>query len=300
MHVFVTGASGQIASGVIPDLISAGHTVLGLARSDHSADAVRSLGAEVLRGDLHDLDRLSAGALSADGVIHLGFPDAERREGDLAGAVATDLHAIEALGSALKGTGKPFIGTNDTAGLVLAGHSGELTEQDGRPGGPRIDAENTLLGFAEHEVRAAVVRLPPIVHGRGRYGFASGLIGIARARGTSGFVEDGNNRWPAAELRDVGLLYRLALESAPAGARLHAVAEEGITLRDIATAIGEQIDVPVAAVPASEVPGHFGFLSAFIGLDNPTASRITREVLGWDPAHLGLLEDLGRMRSFGV
>ena len=292
MRVFVTGASGHIASAVIPELLSAGHAVIGLARSDGAAAAVRSLGADVRRGDLDDLDGLSAAVREADGVIHLAFQHEDQRAGDLASAVAADLRAIETMGVALKGSDRPFVGTCATGALILAGFHGQLTERDVRPGGPRIDAENTVVALAEQGVRSSVVRLPPTVHSLGRFGFVSGLIAIARATGVAGYLGDGTNRWPSADTRDVGRLYRLALESAPAGSRLHAVTEEGIALRDIAAVIGRRLGVPVAAIAAEDAERHFGFLSGFVGLDNPTSSQITRDTLGWTPTRPGLISDL--------
>jgi nucleoside-diphosphate-sugar epimerase len=292
MRVFVTGASGHIASAVIPELVSAGHSVVGLARSDRSATAVAALGAEVRMGDLDDLDGLGAAAREADGVIHLAFKHDAQRSGDLAGAVAADLRAVETMGAALKGSGKPFVGTSATGALALAGFQGWLTERDTLPGGPRIDAENTVIALAGCHVRSSVVRLPPTVHSLGRYGFVSALTAIARASRVAGYVGDGANRWPSADTRDVGHLYRLALESAPAGSRLHAVAEEGITLRDTAAAIGRTVGVPVATVSSQDAERHFGFLSGFVGLDNPVSSRITRDTLGWAPTRPGLIADL--------
>ena len=292
MRVFVTGASGRIASAVIPELLSAGHAVIGLARSDRAAGVVRSLGADVRRGDLDDLDGLGAAVREADGVVHLAFKHEEQHSGDLAGAAAADLRAVEAMGAALEGSDKPFVGTNATGALVLAGFRGRLTEHDARPDGPRIGAENTVVALAERGVRSSVVRLPPTVHSLGAYGFVSGLIEIARAAGFAGYTGDGNNRWPSADTRDVGLLYRLALESAPAGSRLHAVAEEGIALRAIAAAIGRRLGVPVASVADEDAGRHFGHLGMFVGLDNPTSSRITRDTLGWTPARPGLIPDI--------
>jgi nucleoside-diphosphate-sugar epimerase len=300
MRVFVTGASGHIASALIPELVSAGHAVTGLARSDRSAAAVQALGADVRRGDLDDLDGLSTAVREADGVIHLAFKHDEMRSGDLAGATAADLRVIETMGAALKGSAKPFVGTGATLALIMAGLQGQATEHDALPGGPRIDAENTVIALAEQGVRSSVVRLPPTVHSLGRYGFISGLIAIARETGVAGYPGDGNNRWPATDTRDVGRLYRLALESAPAGSRLHAVAEEGIALRDTAAAIGRRLGVPVAPVAAGNAERHFGYLSAFVGLDNPTSSRITRDMLGWTPARPGLISDLDEEHSFAV
>ena len=292
MHVFVTGASGHIASVVIPELLSAGHTVTGLARSDSAEAAVRSVGADVRRGDLADLDGLAAAAREADGVLHLAFRHDLQQAGDLAGAVAADLRAIEALGATLEGTGKAFVGTCATGALALAGFSGELTERDAMPGGPRIDAENTVIALAGKGVRSCVVRLPPTVHSNGSYGFASQLLEIARATGTSGYLGAGDNHWPSADTRDVAVLYRLALESAPAGTRVHAVAEQGIALHDVAAAIGRRVGVGVAPVPDEQADEHFGHLRMFVGLDNPTSSQLTRDGLGWTPTRPGLLSDI--------
>ena len=292
MRVFITGASGDIASTVIPELLAAGHTVTGLARSDRAAHVVQSRGAGVRRGDLDDLDGLDAAARAADGVIHLAFKHAEQQSGDLAAAVAADLRAIKAMSAAMHGSDRPFVGTSATGALAIAGFNGQLTEHDALPGGPRIDAENFVVALADQGVRSTVVRLPPTVHSSGRFGFASGLIEIARARGVSGYLGEGENRWPSADSRDVGRLYRLALESAPSGCRLHAVAEEGVTLRSIATVIGRRLDVPTGPIEAEDAEQHFGYLAGFIGLDNPTASGITRDRLGWTPARPGLIADL--------
>lgn len=300
MHVFVTGASGHIASAVIPELLSAGHSVTGLARSDQAASAVQALGADVRRGDLDDLDGLGAAVREADGVIHLAFKHDEQRAGDLAGAAAADLRAIEAMGAALDGSDTAFVGTCATGALALAGAQGQLTEDVVRPGGPRIDAENAVVALAEQRVRSSVVRLPPTVHSSGRFGFVSSLIEIARASGVAGCFGDGSNRWPSADTRDVALLYRLALESAPAGSRLHAVAEESIALRDIATVIGRRLDVPVASVSTEHADEHFGHLRMFVELDNPTSSQLTREKLGWTPTRPGLIADLDDERNFAV
>ena len=300
MRVFVTGASGHVASAVVPELLSAGHAVTGLARSDRAAAAVQALGADVRRGDLDDLDGLSAAVREADGVVHLAFKHEEQHSGDFAGAIDADLRAIEAMGAALAGSDKPFVGTNATGALALAGVQGQLTEHDVRPGGPRIDAENAVIALAERGVRSSVVRLPPTVHSRENYGFVSGLIATARATGVSGYLGDGSNRWPSADGRDVGRLYRLALESAPAGSRLHAVAEEGVALREIAAAIGRRLGVPAAPVAAEHAEKHFGHLSMFVGLDNPTSSRITRDTLGWTPVRPGLISDLDEERNFAA
>lgn len=296
MRVFVTGASGHIASAVVPELLSAGHTVTGLARSDRAADVVRTLGAEVRRGDLDDLDGLAAASREADGVVHLAFDHGLQHSGDLPAAAAADLRAIEAMGTALAGSGKPFVGTGATLALFLAGHQGLLTEDDTRPHGPRVDAENAAVALADQGVRSCVVRLPN-VHGPGSLGFLTGLVALARATGVAGYVGDGS-RWPSADTRDVGRLYRLALESAPAGSRWHAVAEEGVALRDAAEVIGRRLGVPARPIAPDAAERHFGSLSMFVGLDGPASSRRTRETLGWEPVRPGLLADLDDARQF--
>jgi nucleoside-diphosphate-sugar epimerase len=301
MRVFVTGASGHIGSAVVPELLQAGHQVVGLARSDSSAEALEAAGAEVRRGDLDDLDGLREAAGAADGVIHLAFKHDLMGSGDFAGAVAADLAAIRALAGALEGTGKPLVTTSGTLMLTFAGIAGRPgTEADFAPSGPRVDAENFVTGLAERGVRSSVVRLPPIVHSSlDHHGFAHILIGIARQAGVSAYVEDGANRWPSVHTLDAARVYRLALEDAPAGSRLHAVADEGVPFRDIAAAIGHGAGVPVASIPASDAAERFAFLGAFVGVDNPTSSEVTRKVLGWEPTHPGLIEDLEHGHYFG-
>jgi len=292
MHVFVTGASGHIASHVIPALIAAGHSVTGLVRSDRSAAVVTALGAAVVRGDLAALDTLGIAARESDGVIHLAFDHDQQGSGDLMGAVAADLQAVTAIGEALVGSGKAFVGTNATAGMVLAGATGELTELDALPGGPRIDAENAVIAFAERGVRASVVRLPPAVHSDGRFGFVSGLVEIARVTGVAQYVSDGANRWPSVHTADAAALYIAALESARPGSRVHAVAESGIPLRDIAAAIGRRVGVPTASIAPEAAGDAFGHLAPFVGVDDVVSSKLTRDLLGWQPTGLGLIDDL--------
>jgi nucleoside-diphosphate-sugar epimerase len=294
MRVFVTGASGHIGSALVPELLGKGHQVVGLARSGRSAAALEAAGAEAWRGDLDDLDGLHAAATAADGVVHLAFKHEAMVTGDYLSAIADDLKAIEAMGAALEGSGKPFVGTGGTLMLALGGVKGRPgTEQDAVTGGPRVDAENTVTGFAERGIRSSIIRLSPLVHSSlDHHGFAHQLIGFARAKGVSGFVGDGANRWPAVHTLDAARLYRLALESAPAGSRLHGVGDEGVPFRDIAAVIGSRLGLPVESVEPQDAGAHFGFLGALVGLDNPTSNALTRELLGWEPAHVGLLDDL--------
>jgi nucleoside-diphosphate-sugar epimerase len=294
MRVFVTGASGHIASAVIPELLSSGHAVVGLARSDDSAAAVAALGAEVRRGDLDNPEDLAQAAAESDGVIHLAFKHEAMRSGDFLGAVDADLAVVQAIGAALDGTDKPFVHTGGTLMLAMSGITGRPgTEEDVMAGGPRIDAENATVALAQRGVRSSVVRLPPLVHSDlDHHGFAPTLIALAREKGHAAYVEDGANRWPAVDTRDAARLYRLALESAPAGSRLHAVGDDGIQFRDIAATIGAKLGAPAISVTEEDAPEHLSFLAAFAHLDNPTSSALTRKLLGWEPTDPGLIADL--------
>jgi nucleoside-diphosphate-sugar epimerase len=290
MRVFVTGASGHIGSALVPELIAAGHDVVGLARSDAAAATVTALGATAHRGDLDDLGGLTKAAADSDGVIHLAFDHDQMRSGDYVAAIAADLAALHALGDALAGTGKPLVGTSGTLAVANLGRPG--TEEDaGAPGG-RTDAENAVTGFAERGVRSSVVRIPPITHSTlDRHGFARTLIAIAKQTGVAGYPGDGANRWPAGHTLDVAHLFRLALEDAPAGTRWHAAGDEGIPTREIAQSIGDHLGLPTASIPAGRLAAHFGFLATVIVLDNPTSTLATRRILGWEPARPGLLAD---------
>jgi nucleoside-diphosphate-sugar epimerase len=291
MRVFVTGASGHIGSLVVAELLGAGHSVVGLARSAESAELLHGLGADVQRGSLQDLDVLTAAAGAADGVIHLAFIHDFT---DYAAAGAADLRAVEAMGSALAGSGKPFVNTSGTAMLAFGG-TGALGTEDSEvdPSGPRVASELATVALADRGVRSSVVRLAPTVHGpTDHHGFVPTLVANARETGRSLYIGDGSNRWPAVHNLDAAVLYRLAVEGAPAGSRLHGAAEEGIAFRDIAQAIGDQLDLPVASVTAEQALAEIGFVGAIAALDNPTSSARTREILGWEPTHPTLLEDL--------
>jgi nucleoside-diphosphate-sugar epimerase len=294
MRVLVTGASGHIAAAVIPELVAHGHEVVGLARSDESAHAVAALGAEVLRGDLDDLAALRSAAASADGVIHLAFKHEAMRTGDFMGAIDADLAATRALGETLTGTDKPFVTTGGTLMLVMGGVTGRPgTEDDQSEGGPRIDAANYTLGLATQGVRSSVVRLAPMVHSDlDHHGFTHALIDFARQSGVAAYTGDGSNRWPAANTYDIGVLYRLALEKAPAGSTLHGVADTGIPRRVIAETIAGKLGVEAKSIADEDAPEYLGFLAGFAGLDNPTSNDKTRSVLGWEPTHPGWVEDV--------
>jgi len=291
MRVFVTGASGHIGSLVVRELLDNGHQVTGLARSDAGAESVRSAGARVVRGTLDDLDVLAEAAGEADGVIHLAF---KHDFTDYAAAGETDLRAVKAMGAALVGSGKPFIVTSGTAALGVAARGVTATEETEVPADlPRVASELATVALADQEVRASVIRLAPTVHGiTDRKGFIPTLIEHARTTGRAIYVGDGANRWPAVHNLDAARLYRLALESAPAGSRLHGVAEEGIPFRDIAEAIGKRLDVQAVSVTAEEASAQLGFIGWIASLDSPTSSAITQRVLGWTPQHPTLLEDL--------
>lgn len=299
MRVFVTGASGHIGSALVPELIEAGHEVVGLARSDAAAAAVARLGAEVRRGDIDDLDGLQQAAAEFDGVAYLAFKPLG--EGDFAGSIASDLRAATAIGDALAGSGKPFVGTTATMLVSLAGVTGRPgTEQDAFPAGPRIDTENAVIALAERGVRSSIVRLAPLVHSTlDRHGFTPALIAIARATGVSAYVGDGSNRWPAVHTLDAAHLYRLALEQAPAGSRLHAVGDDGIAFREIAEVIGRHTDVPVKSIDPEEAAGQFTYLAPYAAIDNHMSSALTRRAVGWEPTHPGWVEDLNQGHYFG-
>jgi nucleoside-diphosphate-sugar epimerase len=292
MRVFVTGASGFIGSSVVRELIGSGHDVVGLARSDSSANALEGAGVEVHRGDIEDLESLRTGAQYADAVIHLAF---RHDFADYPGAAEADRVAIDTLGEALVGSDRPFIVTSGLAGFSLGR---AMTEDDPASADSPRFSEQAALQFARRGVRVAVVRLPPSVHGEGDHGFVPRLIEIARTAGVSAFPGEGANQWPAVHRLDAARLYRLALESAPAGARLHGIGDEGVPVRDIAGAIGRHRGLPVTSIGPEAAVDHFGWLGTFFSLDVPASSTRTRELLGWQPTRPGLLDDLGEGHYF--
>ncbi|MFD7713201.1 SDR family oxidoreductase [Streptomyces sp. NPDC059785] len=288
MHVFITGGTGLIGSAVVAELLSTGHTVTALARSDASAARARAAGAAVLRGGLTDLQVLRTGADQADGVIHLAFGNDFSSPDALARAVTEEGIALAALGDALTGTDRPLVTVSGTP--PLPGRTS--TENDplptGGPVGGRSESVTRALALASHGVRSTAVRLPRTVHNQGRGGFAGLLTEIARRDGAAGYPEDGTQRWPAVHALDAAVLFRLALEKAPAGSAWHAVADEGDAVRDIATVIGRRLGLPVKPVP----PENFGPLGPIFAMDQPSSSAHTRAALGWQPAHPSLLADL--------
>jgi nucleoside-diphosphate-sugar epimerase len=288
MRVFVTGASGFIGSAVVPELISAGHRVLGLARSEDSAEALDAAGAEVLRGDLNDLASLQAGAADAEGVVHLGFiHDFDNFEA----SIQTDRRAIETMGGVLEGSDRPFVFASGVVGLVPGRVATEEVPFDPKSH-PRAANAVVALALAERGVRISAVRLAPTVHGKGDHGFVKRLVDIARDKGVSGYVGEGRNRWPAVHRLDAAPLFRLALEKAPAGSVVHGVADEGVPTRTIAEIIGRKLGIPVASISPQAAGTHFGWLGLFFAIDQPTSSALTRERMGWNPTHPGLVEDL--------
>jgi len=294
MRIFVTGATGFIGSALVTELLAAGHQVLGLCRSPEKAAGLAAAGAEVHRGSIQDLDSLQAGAARSDGVIHLAF---QHDFSKFKANCEDDRRVIRTLGTALAGSKRPLVVTSGT-GLAntvpgqLAREEGALISSDVIP---RAASEEEAASVAADGVNVSVVRLPQ-VHDTSKQGLVSWVIQIAREKGVCAYIGDGRNRWPAAHLLDVARLYRLAIEKAEPGARYHAVAEEGISLKDISEAIGRRLGIPVKSIPADEAQAYFGWLAMFAGRDSPASSAQTRTKLGWQPTGPGMIADLEQLR----
>ncbi len=292
MHIFVTGGSGQTGPAIVSELIANGHSVTGLARSEKSSNRLAELGAKTVHGSLDDLEVLAKGAKAAGGVIHMAFGG---NFSDPASMTRRDCRAIEAMGEALAGSGKPLVVTSGT--LVMP--TGKVAREHDAPdpqslGTLRIPGEQACLGFAERGVRSIVLRLAPTVHGPGDYGFIPFLISTARRTGVSAYIADGANRWPAIHRQDAATLYRLAVEKASAGSTLHGTGESGITFQTIAHSIGRRLNIPVVSVPVVRAAEHFQnpFFAKAFAVDSPVSSAYTRALLDWNPVSPTLLEDL--------
>ncbi|SDD18695.1 SDR family oxidoreductase [Auraticoccus monumenti] len=288
MRIFVTGASGFIGSAVVPELLRAGHHVVGLARSDQAAARVAALGADVRRGGLDDTAGLAEAAAGSDGVVHLGYSHDFSK---VAEAVDLDRAAIDSMGTALEGSGRPLVFASGVLGLAV----GRLATEDDSPDPavhPRGTTAVAAASFADRGVRPVAVRFAPTVHGAGDHGFVATLAQVARERALSAYVGDGDNRWSAVHRSDAARLVRLVVESDSAGTAVHAVAEEGVPTRAIAEAIGRGLGVPVGSIPPERAAEHFGWVGAFFAADLPVSSHRTRERLGWEPSGPSLLEDL--------
>ena len=298
MRVFLTGATGFIGSAIVPELINAGHQVLGLTRSDAGAESLIAAGAEVHRGNLEDPESLRSGAAQSDGVIHCAF-DHSAFGNDFSkfvGVCEQDRRAIEALGDALRGSDRPLVITSGTGmGNAVRGQPGTEDYFDPNHPNPRKASEVAGASVAERGVNVSVVRLPQ-VHDTVKQGLITYVVKVAREKGASAYIGEGLNRWPAVHVLDAAHLYRLALEKHAAGSRYHAVAEEGVPMRSIAEVIGRSLKVPVISLSPDEAPAHFGWLAMFAGMDMPASSAQTRQRLGWRPTGSGLIADLEQMR----
>lgn len=296
MRIFVTGASGFVGSAVVKELLSAGHEVIGLARSEISAKALINAGAQVQRGDLEDFTSLRSGVESADGVIHMAF---NHDFSNFKNNCEMDRQAIEVLGSAIAGSDRPLIVTS-AIGILPLGHL--ATEETVPSSGPaahfRAASEEEASRICKSGVKVSVIRLAPTVHGEKDHNFIPTLIRLAREKGVSAYIGEGNNCWPAVHRLDAAHLFRLVLENGVAGSRYHAVAEEGIPFRKIAKVIGRQLDIPVVSITPEEAANHFGWFAHFASMDISASSQQTRDQLDWQPTHLGLIEDLNLPHYF--
>ncbi len=306
MKIFITGASGWLGSALVRECIAAGHQVMGLARSESSAAVLTDLGATVVRSTIDDLDTLHQTAASADGVVHLAFKHDIAFSGGFADAATADRRAIETIGEALAGSGRPFVLASGVLGLapgrVVTELDGHGSAPEGTPSGPSLRLANAeyTLALAARGVRSSIVRISPTAHGKGDKGFMAALVDIARQQGVAGYIGDGSNRWPAVHRLDTAHLFRLALEKAPAGSTLHAVADEGVPIREIAEVIGQHLNLPVVSIAPENAMAHFAWLGGFIGMDSPASSALTRDLLAWQPTNPGLIADLDEGHYFTV
>ncbi len=304
MRVLVTGGTGHIGSYVIPELISAGHEVTGLARSDASEAELSALGVKVRRGDISDLEGLKAAAADADGVIHLAHRQDLLPTGGISAVTAAEVAIIAAYGDALAGTDKPLVAAGSIGSPGWEGLGRAATEDDPALSGGdehkgalrvRNAVELAVIGLAERAVRSSMVRIPPIAHSTtDKAGFVPLLIGLAKEKGVIGYPGEGENRWTTVHARDLAVLFRLALEKGPAGKSWHGVESEGVRFKEIAEAIGARLGVPAVPIPADVLmlPGYFGFLANLVILDLPATNHVTRQTLGWEPAQRDLLSSL--------
>lgn len=294
MRIFVTGATGFVGSAIVPELLDAGHQVLGLARSNEGAKSLIAAGAEVHRGDLEDLESLRRGAALSDGVIHAAFNHDFSKFAENSEA---DRRAIEVIGQVLEGSDRPLIVTSGLPPTPVRLTTEDDVAPSGASGTPRV-SEQMAIALVARGVRASVVRMPQ-VHDRDKQGLATYMIALAREKGISAYVGEGLNRWPAVHRLDAAPVYRLALEKGTAGARYHAVAEEGVPLREIAEAIGQGLKIPVVALSNEESASHFGWLGFPVSMDAPASSSLTQQRLGWHPTEKpGFIADLQRANAF--